>query len=357
LELVVREKVTSLLTLPSYVRVLYDSTGNMPAFARIERLILAGERVVGSDVTDAVKRSPAIHIFNEYGPTEATVWASAMRLSPGAEWEAGVPIGTAVAHVKTYILDEDCQQVAVGHEGELHIGGESIAAGYINNPRETADRFIPDPFSDRPGSRLYRTGDRVVMGADANLMFVGRVDRQIKLHGYRIELDHIEVAATNLPDVSAAAAIYLASPEDRVEQSEIRTRLQSALPRHMLPARIRVVTDLQRLPNGKFDYEALTRAARGTQDIDVEMHMVDGLHARIRGIWETVLQRTEISLDEDFFDLGGNSIKAAMIANRVQRLLKTKLYVGQLFEQPTIRGLCAYLTGSCPMSVQDLEQG
>ncbi|WP_423393330.1 non-ribosomal peptide synthetase [Burkholderia sp. LMG 21824] len=364
LELIVRESVTSLLILPSYVRVLYEFEDSRQAFEQLERLIFAGERVLASDVDQVFERAPQIHVYNEYGPTEAVVWAAATSLVPRKYGPGTVPIGCAVNHVEAYILDDELRPVPDGREGEIYVGGASIASGYLNDPRQTAERFIPNPFSRHQGSRMYKTGDRAMMGADGQIVFTGRADRQIKLYGYRIELGEIEIAAMSLPGIKAAAAVYAPAPKDRVELfvvaslsiKQIRDRLESRLPEHMMPGRVELVKRFALLPNGKVDYGVLTQCHIAADNGVAEEPPDSGLESKIRGIWETVLQEREISLDDDFFELGGSSIKAAMIANRIQRLLSCRIYVGQLFEQPTIRGLCVYLRSTFPLAVRELER-
>ncbi|MCU4528174.1 non-ribosomal peptide synthetase [Acinetobacter pittii] len=355
LEVIDKENVTSILTLPSYIRVLLESVHCLKAFSRLERLIFAGEEVYVSDASRIFNDFPHISVFNEYGPTESTVWATGIQLTSSAYNRGGsVFIGYPVEHVRVYVLDAELNKIKCGERGELYIAGENLASGYLNNSSETASRFLPDPYGIFPGSRMYRTGDIVIMGGDGTLTFIGRSDRQVKIDGYRVELSEVENAAIGLTNISDAASVFISDNFNKqIElfvvssspESNIRRMLGNILPKYMLPTVIHFTNALPRLPNGKYDYQSLIVLAMTSKrnNLNNVIESDSDLLIQVRTIWELVLRRSDISVDDNFFDLGGTSIKAVMILNRLQRQFGISLYIGTLFEKPTIRGICLYL--------------
>ncbi len=311
------------------------------------RALSAWRRVVGD----------RIRWCNVYGPTEGTI-ATAV-YEPAEGWENGdytsVPIGRPIAGVQAYVLDPQMAPVPEGAAGELYIGGKGVARGYHGAPAATAERFVPDPFSKIPGARLYRTGD-IVRSHGGVLEFVGRRDHQIKIRGYRIELGEVELAVLEHPAVRACAAVviddgsddkrllcYLAEREDAsVDLGELRKHLRQQLPWYMIPSSLLIVTELPMTPNGKVDRDALV--ARGVpSDLETGHYIPPrtSVEASVATIWEDVLNRQHISVDADFFQVGGHSLLAAGLISRVRSELGVKISARVLFESPTIEGIAA----------------
>ncbi|MDC6379897.1 non-ribosomal peptide synthetase [Pseudomonas graminis] len=342
-------EITSLLNLPSYLSALiaYDNGVNS---AGLKRIVMAGEKVRVDDLTNIRAITPEAQIYNEYGPAEATVWATVASLNLMNDFEDGVPIGQAVSHVTLHVLDDELKQVAIGEAGELCIGGVGVAVGYTNNIRETALRFVPDPYSDVPGRRLYRTGDRCMWRSDGNLSFIDRIDRQFKLDGYRIEPGFIERNAMMLEGVDNAVIVLVPSKESgsihlftssSLTASCIRDHLYSQIPTYMMPALIHTLYNMPHLPNGKLDFRQVLKDATDFRTVSCSSIYSenDYLMTSIRNVWYRVLGVDSIGDEDNFFSLGGSSMKAAMIINRIKKILNVRISVAILFKEPTIQGM------------------
>jgi amino acid adenylation domain-containing protein len=290
-------------------------------------------------------------LWNMYGPTETTVWSSALRVESG---NGPVAIGPPIANTQFYILDRHERLVPQGMPGELFIGGDGVAHGYLALPEETQKRFVVDRFRGAPGSKLYRTGDVVRLTTQGNMEFLGRTDRQVKLRGYRIELGDIEAALLRHPDVAEAVVVlgsgppeggairaYVVPQRTQVDTGAIligalRASLAQSLPGYMRPASIVLLTVLPRTPNGKVDRRALPQPA------PVQLHGLDAaqplneVERRLQRIWMSVLGLTVIDKGADFFDLGGHSLLAARLLTRVEAEFGVRLSLLTLFNAPTI---------------------
>ncbi|MFI9063943.1 amino acid adenylation domain-containing protein [Streptomyces sp. NPDC053429] len=293
-------------------------------------------------------------VWNVYGPTETTVWSTAHELS-GPAGEGAVPIGSALANTRLYVLDERMRPVPVGVFGELFIAGDGVARGYHGRPGLTADRFVPDPYT--PGGRLYRTGDLVRRLPDGDLEYRGRADGQVKVRGHRIELGEIEAALTRHPQVLAAAVAVHGEGVDAVlagyvtwrdTESDLRALgdfLREDLPEYMVP---RVLSALERLPltpNGKLDRRALPApsAAAALEGRAPRVAPRDAAELRMARLWEEVLQVAPIGVHDDFFDLGGHSLKAFRLMGAVQREFGVELPLNMVFRRRTVELLCEAL--------------
>ncbi|MFJ8011036.1 amino acid adenylation domain-containing protein [Streptomyces sp. NPDC096339] len=293
-------------------------------------------------------------VWNVYGPTETTVWSTAHRLS-GPVGDGPVPIGSALANTRLHVLDAGLRPVPVGVFGELYIGGDGVARGYHGRPGLTADRFVPDPYGE--GERLYRTGDLVRRLADGTLEYRGRADGQVKVRGHRMELGEIESALARHPRVLAAAvavhgtgvdavlAGYVTWRDEEGDVREIGDFLRQDLPEYMVPA---VLTALERLPltpNGKLDRKALPApsadAARG--DGAGRIAPRDTIELRMARLWEQTLGTAPIGVRDDFFALGGHSLKAFALMAAVRREFGVELPLNMVFRRRTVELLCEAL--------------
>ncbi len=305
--------------------------------------------------------SQQVRLLNTYGPTEATVVATAHEVRPPERQGAceAAMIGRAIANVEVYVLDHWGQPVPIGVPGELCLGGEGIARGYLGHPVLTAERFVPHSFSDRPGARLYRTGDLVRLHPDGLLEYRGRVDRQVKLRGFRIELAEIESALARHPGVREAAvllqedtqgdgrlvAYVVGQPAQSVSGSELRSFLQQHLPSYMLPASFVWMEAMPQTPNGKLDRRALPMmsSARSDQQQIYEAPR-NALEEVLADLWSQVLGREEpISIQADFFALGGHSLLVTRMLAQVRAMLQVEVPLRVLFETPTIAGMADFL--------------
>jgi amino acid adenylation domain-containing protein len=301
--------------------------------------LTAGERCP----PDVATRLQACHLFvNAYGPTEATVCATAA-VAPDDHRTIGWPIGTATAAVVPPGDDAET--------GELAIGGPGVARGYLGRPGLTAERFVPDPASPVPGARRYLTGDRVRRDADGALEFLGRTDDQVKVRGFRVELGDVEHALAADRAVAAAAAVtrpgvsgdelvafVTLAPGADATPDGLRAHLRARVPEHLVPTRLHVVEDLPRTPWGKVDRGALEEPARAPLPVEVST-----AEQEVIGVWRRVLSDDGIGLDDDFFDVGGDSLAAMRVVGELRRTRAPQLAVRNLFEHPTVRRLAAYI--------------
>ena len=299
-------------------------------------------------------------LWNMYGPTETTVWSSVLRVRSG---EGPVPLGPPIANTQFYVLDEHLSMVDAGATGELFIGGDGVALGYLGLPESTEQRFLPDPFRTAPNARVYRTGDLVRApqhdAPEPCFEYLGRADFQVKLRGFRIELGEIEATLLRHPDITQAVAVVgqsplsdpaiwayvvrrsaAASPLADELLAELRLILERFLPTYMHPAAIVGLAQLPRTPNGKTDRRALpppSRAAAADQVPDIEEHASRKMvEARLAAIWRSVLGVPHVDTAENFFSLGGHSLLAARLLVRIESAFGVRLALAALFDAPTI---------------------
>jgi amino acid adenylation domain-containing protein len=304
-----------------------------------------------------------VRFLSSYGPTEATVTATACvtssrRLDELPEAE-NVPLGRPLAGVTAFVLDRWGQPVPPGVPGELHLGGAGLARGYLGRPGLTAESFVPDPVSGEPGGRLYRTGDLARHLRDGDLEFLGRADHQVKLRGFRLELAEVEGALRLQPGVREAVAVVREdAPGDRrlvayavpeaaegePDPAALRLALSERLPRHAVPSDFVILEELPVLPSGKVDRAALPRPARDRSASGAErVAPRDALERVLAGSWAQVLGVEEIGVLDDFFELGGHSLLATQVVGRIREELEVELDLRHLFEAPTVAGLAAAL--------------
>ncbi|HEU5381840.1 MAG TPA: amino acid adenylation domain-containing protein, partial [Ktedonobacteraceae bacterium] len=294
-----------------------------------------------------------VRLINTYGPTEATVIATlyeiAWRDEPGVA-PLTIPIGRPLASTQVYLLDAHQYPVPIGVAGEICIGGPGLAQGYLHQAALSAERFVPHPFSQEPGARLYRTGDLARYLPDGNLEFLGRTDHQVKIRGFRIEPGEIEAVLSQHPAVQAAVVLaredvpgdrllvaYIVAPEE-IAESEWRVYLSKHVPEYMLPS---VFLRLDALPlnaNGKVDRRALPVPQKGQSGVEYVAPRTP-LEEQLAQIWAEVLGLERVGVQDNFFDLGGHSLKATQIVSRAQQVLSVVLSLRSLFEDPTVAGL------------------
>ena len=339
------EKVTIATIPPSVLSVLPKV--DLPD---LRTLVVAGEKCSG----DLVKRwAPGRRFYNAYGPTEATVCASA-HLCEG-DYPQGPPIGKPISNAKLYVLGRDMQPVPIGVAGELFIGGEGLARGYLGRPDLTAERFVPDPFAEEMGARLYRSGDLVRWLPSGDLDFLGRVDDQVKIRGFRIELGEIESVLSEHPQVRDAVVLAkeVAKTGDRrlvgyvvpaegasVNPGELRTYLREKLPEYMVPPIIMILDEFPLTPNGKVDRRALPEPEGLRPDLEREyVAPRNETEEKIADICQDLLGIEKVGVYDNFFDLGGHSLLATQLMSRLRETFGIEIPLRALFEGPTVAEL------------------
>jgi amino acid adenylation domain-containing protein len=339
------ERKITICFLPTPLAEVLGSTQPLPKLHL--RALLTG----GDKLHEGPWSSLPCPITNHYGPTENTVVSTCIRANSGSV----PPIGKPIANVRAYVLDEAHQPVPIGVAGELHVGGASLARGYVNRPGLTAERFVPDPFSNVPGERLYQTGDVVRFLADGNLEFLGRKDHQVKLRGYRIELGEIESALAVHPQVKHAVAmvredgaaekrlVAYVVPQDRstpLDTNELRVYLQGKLPAYMVPAAWVELHELPLTTNGKVNRQALPAPQRRAES---QRRPRTPREETLCEILAEVLSMDRVGIDDDFFALGGHSLMATRVVSQVRAALGVELSLRTIFAAPTVGEMSRHL--------------
>ncbi|WP_329618540.1 non-ribosomal peptide synthetase [Streptomyces sp. S465] len=347
--------VTFMKATPSHLPLL----GALPdGFSPATELLLGGEALVGEALAEWRERHPAATVWNVYGPTEATVNCTEYRIAPGDELPGGpVPMGRPQGNVRAYVLDAGLAPVPAGVAGELYIAGPALARGYLNRPALTAERFVADPYG-APGTRMYRTGDLARRLAGGDLVFAGRADDQVKLHGHRIELGEVGAAVAAHPDVAAQAVVVredqpgtrrlvayaTARPDRELDGAAVRERIARALPEYMVPDAVVVLDALPLTAHGKLDRAALPepefRSEAGARAPRTPQEEI------LCGLFAQVLEVERVGVDDDFFALGGNSLSAVRLLSRVRSAFGAEVDVRAVFEAPTAETLARRLSSA-----------
>jgi acyl-coenzyme A synthetase/AMP-(fatty) acid ligase/acyl carrier protein len=341
---------------------LADHNLHLPESVRL--VIIGGERVLPERVADwQTHIGQKIRLINTYGPTEATIVATSFDLTNTVieDVRQEVPIGRPATNVRTYVLDKALQPVPVGVAGELHIGGDGLARGYLNRPELTAEKFIPDPFSDDKGARLYKTGDLVRYLSDGNLEFLGRIDHQVKVRGYRIELGEIEAvlgqhpgvrevivqAREDIPGDKRLVAYLVLEKDCGPTTTELRSFLKERLPDYMVPAIFVVLDEFPLMPNGKVDRQALPEPETVRPDIEASYAAPRSQTEKmLADVWAEVLNVEQVGINDNFFDLGGHSLLMTQVHRKLQEIIGQDISMITLFQYPTIGSLSNYLSGN-----------
>ncbi|HSR70509.1 MAG TPA: amino acid adenylation domain-containing protein [Acidobacteriota bacterium] len=333
----------------------------------VDKVLIGGERMRSDAALHWCKELPAISLVNTYGPTETTVTATKFPVTPNDQAERALsgpdsPIGRAFGETTLSVLDSRLRPLAPRLPGELVLGGPGLARGYLGRPRLTAERFIPNPFGQRPGARGYRSGDIVTQDSDGTLYFLGRADLQVKVRGFRVELEEIEAVlqACRGVDQAAVAAdggqetstvlrafVKLSQMDGRQLQQweeELRGQLRDKLPGYMIPASFHFADSLPATLSGKIDRRALQDLAkRQGASVPPAPQAADPLQEIVSGIFQQCLGLDQVSPRDDFFALGGHSLVAMRVAARLREALSCDLTVRDIFEHPRLDQLIAHL--------------
>jgi amino acid adenylation domain-containing protein len=319
----------------------------------IRTVNLAGEVLPPNTVNQVFDELNVERVFNLYGPSEDTTYSTYACLEKGMV-NGRLPIGKPISNTQAYILNREYQPVPVGVVGELYLGGQGIARGYLNRPELTAEKFVPNPFSKHGGERLYRTGDQVRWGQNGNLEFLGRLDQQVKVRGYRIELEEIEAALQAHEAVSACAVIvredqlagkrivaYVAT--NAPKKTEFREFLKERLPDYMVPSAFVELEQLPLTPNGKVDRKALPAPEKEWGERKGYVGPRNGEEEILCGLFAEILNRDRVGVHDDFFAIGGHSLLATRLVSRIRATLGVEVALRSVFESPTIAGLASQL--------------
>lgn len=356
--LMISAGVTVSQFVPAFLDLLV-ADGGLAGAARLRRVFCGGEAMPAS-LPSRFRSVCGAELVNIYGPTEATIWATSWSCRP-QDGIGVVPIGFPLDNVRARVLDEALRPVPVGVAGELFLGGAQVADGYLERATLTAERFVPDPWGG-VGDRLYRTGDECRWREDGSLEFLGRVDDQVKIHGHRVELGEIEACLTEHPFIERAAACVKRGSGDGVEiiafvvgderigdGRELLEWLAERLPAAMVPARIVRVADLPFNANGKVDRKVLLESDSGPvsrRSPDSAVPTTTPLKALDRVVlaaWQRSFARLDISLDDNFFEIGGHSLQAIRLVTDLSATLGRRVPVAAVFRAPTVRGLATLL--------------
>jgi amino acid adenylation domain-containing protein len=344
---------TALQATPAGWRMLVDA-GGIPAGVKLR--MTAGEPLP-RDLADAMGAGPQVRPWNLYGPTETTIYSGGDAVSPSP---APIEIGSIIAGTQLYVLDARLRPVPPGVRGEVYIGGAGVAHGYHGAPGMTAGRFVPDPFSGRPGARLYRTGDVGRWRESGRIELAGRADRQIKIRGYRIESGEVEAALRSHDDITQAVVsvrggghdvrlvgyLVTRSGTDR-PPAELREHLREVLPDYMVPAAFVVLPALPLTGSGKIDYRALPEPDWGAVPGQVPAAPRTPVESRLAAIIAELLGLpAPVGVSDNFFALGGHSLTATRLMARIRAVYGVDLPIRTLFSDPTVAGLAAALAAA-----------
>jgi amino acid adenylation domain-containing protein len=359
---VARRRVTTLWLTAALFGRLGD--GELEQLRGLRHLLAGGDVLPRGRVEQALAKLPETVLLNGYGPTENTTFTCCHRMHRPADAGrrgAPVPVGRPIANGRVAILDRQLRPVPVGVAGELSAGGAGVARGYLGQPAATAARFVPDPLAARPGGRAYRTGDLARWLPDGGIEFLGRTDDQVKVRGFRVEPGEVAAVLTELPEVAEAAVVARGGTEDRellayvvpraegLTEAEVLARLREELPAPMVPAAVVILAELPLNAHGKLERSALPEPERNTapgcgSDPRGPVEQV------IAGLWVELLGLDAVGREDDFFSLGGHSLRVMKLGDRLREVFEIDLPLAALFERPTVAGIAAFLTADSERS-------
>lgn len=359
-----RQKISKMVLTTSLFILLARDYPN--AFETLETLVVGGEALDPTVTRLVMENNPPKRLVNGYGPTETTTFAVCHEIKSVAKDAQSIPIGRPIGNTQIYILDEFLNPVPTGIQGEIFIGGDGLSKGYLNRPELTAEKFIEiyesdlrskNGFSSGEKSnkiRLYRTGDIARFAADGTIEYIGRKDGQIKLRGFRIELGEIETLINTHPAIKESVVavsesggekkiIAYYAPEKELSVNALRDFLKQKLPAYMLPAVFVETENFARTPNGKIDRKKLPAFKETSIEIKTDETITDELELKLKLIWQNILEIKSIGVSDNFFDLGGHSLKAVRMFVEIEKALGCRLPLATLFQAPTIKQLAEFI--------------
>lgn len=354
-EIIKQNQITTLWLTAGLFHLMADE--RLEDLTSVRQLLAGGDVVSAEHARKVFKRAKVKRLINGYGPTENTTFTCCHSMSEETELSASVPIGRPINNTQVYVLDLNLEPAPVGVPGELHIGGDGLARHYLNQAELVAEKFIPNPFSERPGARLYKTGDAVQYLDDGAIEFQGRIDRQVKIRGFRIEPREVEVllkrcagvrdAIVEVREVAAKIeshaqkdkrliAYILSEPETMLSRDHLRDYLQERLPHYMIPHAFVMLDRFPLTPNGKVDRESLPLPDKTSDDFNETFAAPrTPVEEKVVEIWRHVLGREQIGIHDNFFHLGGHSLMGTQIVSRLRDALEVNLSLDIMFKFPT----------------------
>jgi amino acid adenylation domain-containing protein len=328
------------------------------AFGSVRHVLFGGEAVDTRWVYEVLQKAPPERLLHMYGPTESTTFASWHTVGNAVRRQSRIPIGQPITNTAIHVLDRELEVVPRGIKGELHIGGDGLARGYLSRPDLTAEKFIPNTFGRMPGERLYKTGDLARSLEGGSMEFLGRNDYQVKIRGFRIEPEEIEAMLSKHEAVAECVVIakqeatgdrrlvayIVAQPEKTLTTGELRGFLSQSAPEYMIPSAFILLESMPLTPNGKVDRQSLSELDAVPLEIrDSYQRPRNAIEEILVELWKDLLGAKQIDIHDNFFDLGGHSLLAANLISRVQAALHVEIAMRSLFESPTVAGLAAWI--------------
>ncbi|MTJ10024.1 MULTISPECIES: non-ribosomal peptide synthetase [unclassified Anabaena] len=367
--LIQRNNLSLVKITPAHLELLSQQLSNQEVASRTNAFIIGGENLSTQHINFWRKFAPKTILINEYGPTETVVGCCIYQVSQQDSYLVGsIPIGYPIANTQLYVLDQYLQPVPKGVIGELYIGGAGLARGYLNQPELTAQKFIPHPFSNKPGARLYKTGDQVRFRIDGNLEFLGRLDDQVKLRGFRIELGEIESLLSLHPTVQDAVvmvredvagdqrliAYLVVKPDYSLSISNLRSFLQERLPEYMIPTAFIPLEKLPLTSNGKVNKKILPAPEQLNSEVKESFIAPrNSLEEQLANIWAEVLRIDKVGIYNNFFSLGGHSLLVTQLISRMRDDIGVELVIQDVFNYPTVADLAVIVTQKL---AQDIDE-
>lgn len=349
-QMITEKKIDFLQSTPSRLRLLLNKNAGKESLNAIKHLLIGGEPL-HEPLLEELKNSMKGEIYNMYGPTETTIWSTVKRLTDSAE----LSIGTPIRNTQIYILNHKFQPQPIGVAGELYISGEGLSQGYFNRPDLTKERFIEHPFKEN--CRMYKTGDAARWLPNGSVEILGRLDNQIKIRGFRVELEEIERFIARFGGVKEAVVIAkknkhgednlhaFFTSDQPLDTTGLRNYLVSFLPVYMIPSTLVQLNDIPKTPNGKINRQGLFQITRPEEKRIERSAPKSSYEQKVMELWREELECSEINTQHNFFDLGGNSFSVMRIMNRINQEYQLNLPVTTLFQYPTIEALSSHLSG------------
>lgn len=353
IDLLNQQKITVMQATPATWRLLIEAGWN----GNQDLTVLCGGEALPVDLANQLLDRCGT-LLNVYGPTETTIWSTLDRISSK---DKGIFIGKPIANTQVYVVDRAMNPVPAGIPGELLIGGDGLARGYLNLPELTGEKFIPDIFSGNKGALLYRTGDLVRFTRDGNMEFVGRIDNQVKIRGFRIELGEIETLLSLNPSVKECVVVakeviagektliaYIIPVQEQADETlsaeNLRKSLKEKLPDYMIPSGFMILDAFPLTPNGKIDRKALPVPEHIRPQMSTNYTAPsDMTEETITKIWQEVLHMDRIGVNDNFFDIGGHSLLLAQVRSKITKAINKEISMMDLFRYPTISTLSGFL--------------
>ncbi|NJO96593.1 MAG: amino acid adenylation domain-containing protein [Pleurocapsa sp. CRU_1_2] len=353
-DLIVRQQITTIHFVPPMLQVFLQEP-QLEKCSCLKRVIASGEALPW-ELTQRFFSQLECELHNLYGPTEAAIDVTYWQCQPQEKLQL-VPIGRPIANTQIYLLDQNLQPVPIGVAGELHIGGDGLARGYLNRSELTKEKFIPNPFASSLSQRLYKTGDLARYLPDGNIEYLGRIDHQVKIRGFRIELGEIEAVLGNYPQIQQGVVIaredipgskslvaYIVTRGESLSTNQLREFLSSKLPEYMVPNIFVSLDTLPLTPNGKVDRKALP-APEGKIALEQEYVAPRTPNEEmIVKIFSSVLGVSKVGIYDNFFEIGGHSLLATQVVSRLREAFQIDLPLRSLFERATVAQLAEYIT-------------